>query len=183
MKILRKIFFILNYIRWKMLGLNTNGFFSIMHNINFFNPKNIFIDKNVILFSNSIFKTFNKNENKNEIVLKIGKNTSIGEFSCIISSKKISIGENVMIAPHCFITDGTHKFDSKNILIKDQGNIYADVILENDVWIGTGVKILPGVTIGKGSVIAAGAVVTKDIPPYTLYGGVPAKKIKDIRQN
>ena len=88
-----------------------------------------------------------------------------------------------MIAPHCFITDGTHKFDSKNILIKDQGNIYADVILENDVWIGTGVKILPGVTIGKGSVIAAGAVVTKDVPPYTLWGGVPAKKIKDIRQN
>ena len=70
-----------------------------------------------------------------------------------------------------------------SILIKDQGNIYADVILENDVWIGTGVKILPGVTIGKGSVIAAGAVVTKDVPPYTLWGGVPAKKIKDIRQN
>ena len=86
-----------------------------------------------------------------------------------------------MIAPQCVITDGTHNFDSRDTLIRKQGNSYSYVIIKDDVWIGANVKILPGVIIGEGSVIAAGAVVTKDVEPYSLYGGVPAKKIKDIR--
>ncbi len=76
-----------------------------------------------------------------------------------------------------------HIFAEKDTPIKQQSNKTAKVIIEDDVWLGCGVKVMSGVTIGKGSVIAAGAVVTKDVPPYTLYGGIPAKKIKDIRQN
>jgi acetyltransferase-like isoleucine patch superfamily enzyme len=115
--------------------------------------------------------------------IHIKKNSSIGEFSFLNSLEQIIIGENVLIAQQCYIGDVEHIFAEKDTPIKQQSNKTAKVIIEDDVWLGCGVKVMSGVTIGKGSVIAAGAVVTKDIPPYTLYGGVPAKKIKDIRQN
>ena len=183
LRIFRIIYFLFNYFKWKILGLNTNGFIHIMKNVELVNPRNMFMDKEVILFSNIIIKVIQKESTKNKQVFTVGSNTSIGEFSSIVAFKNISIGKNVMIAPQCLITDGTHKFEKRDVLIRKQGNIYQDVIIEDDVWIGAGVKILPGVIIGEGAVIAANSVVTKDVPSYTLYGGIPAKKIKDIRQN
>ncbi len=70
-------------------------------------------------------------------------------------------------------------FLNKNKLIKFQGHTERDIIIGDDVWIGYGAQIMSGVTIGRGAVVAAGAVVTKDIPPYEVWGGVPAKKIKE----
>ena len=63
-------------------------------------------------------------------------------------------------------------------LINLQGSAYKNIVVEDDVWIGSRVTILPGVKIGKGSVIAAGAIVTKDVLPYSIMGGIPAKIIK-----
>lgn len=72
-----------------------------------------------------------------------------------------------------------HNYLNKNKLIKFQGHTERDIIIGDDVWIGYGAQIMSGVTIGRGAVVAAGAVVTKDIPPYEVWGGVPAKKIKE----
>lgn len=113
----------------------------------------------------------------------LGNNVSIGADANFICSKaKVIINNNVMFGPHVFIITGGHRMDvigkymidvKEKLPENDQ-----DVIIEEDVWIGANVIILKGVTIGKGSIVAAGSVVTKSIDSYSIYGGVPAKKIR-----
>lgn len=116
----------------------------------------------------------------------IGDNVSIGDSAMFLSTvAKVKIGNNVMFGPHVFIITGDHRIDfigKYMIDIKEKEKLPEndmDVIVNNDVWIGANVIILKGVTIGEGSVIAAGSVVTKDVGPFSIYGGIPAKKIKD----
>lgn len=109
--------------------------------------------------------------------VSIGDNSGIGRNS-IISSKTI-IGNNVMMGPDCYIYGRNHKFDRVDIPMVKQGyEEWQPVIISDDVWIGAKVIILPGVKIGQGAIVAAGAVVTKDVPKYAIVGGVPAKVIK-----
>lgn len=109
--------------------------------------------------------------------IKIGNNSGIGRNSVVMSFAEI--GENVMMGEGCFIYTRNHKFNRTDIPMCMQGfDAYKPVIISDDVWIGSGVTILPGVKIGKGAVIGAGAVVTKDIPDYSVAGGVPAKVVK-----
>lgn len=93
-----------------------------------------------------------------------------------ISEKKISIGDNTLIASGSQFIDHDHGID-KNQLMRFQYGPEAEINIEEDVWIGANVIVLKGVSIGKGAVIAAGAVVNKSIPSYEIWGGVPAKKI------
>jgi maltose O-acetyltransferase len=110
--------------------------------------------------------------------ISIGDRTVIG-YNCFLDGAGgVSIGEDCLIGQNVSIFTANHKFDRKDILIREQGYIRKAVIIGNDVWIGANVIILSGVTIGKGSVIGAGAVVTKDIPLYSIAAGVPAKVIK-----
>ena len=111
--------------------------------------------------------------------LKIGENCAIGKRTDIIcENTKISIGDNVRMAAECFIITNNHNFESRELPIWQQGRSHKPVVIQDDVWIGRRVMIMPGVHIGKGCVISAGAVVTKDFPPYSVVGGVPAKIIK-----
>lgn len=100
-------------------------------------------------------------------------------FDCVIlDAAEVRIGDEVMLAPKVGIYTATHPL---NPALRCSGQEFAKpVTIGNRVWIGGGATICPGVTIGDGAVIAAGAVVTKDVPPMTLYGGNPARKIKDI---
>lgn len=108
----------------------------------------------------------------------IGNNSGIGEKCEILG--KCTIGDNVLMAPECIIYTRNHNFMDKNELIVNQGVTEEfPVVIGNDVWIGRRVIILPGVNIGNGAIIAAGSVVTKDVPPYTLVGGNPSKIIKE----
>lgn len=109
--------------------------------------------------------------------IKIGKSTYIGPYSCIAGPGHIKIGEDCMIASHAGIYANNHNFSDPSCTINSQGVTCKGIVIENDCWLGTGVKVLDGVTIGRGSVIGAGAVVTKDIPPYSVAVGVPAKVI------
>ena len=109
--------------------------------------------------------------------LKIGNNSNIGPFAYIGCSGYIEIGDNVMISPRVSIYAENHIYAHPEILLKDQGVKVETVIIEDDCWIAAHSIILAGVTIGKGSVIAAGSVVTKSIPPYSIAAGVPAKVI------
>lgn len=113
--------------------------------------------------------------------LVIGNHSNIGPFNYIGCSGKITIGNNVMLGPRVSIYAENHVFDNPDLTIKEQGVKKQFVHIEDDCWIASNVVILSGVTIGKGSVVAAGAVVTESITPYSIVGGVPAKLIKKRR--
>ena len=110
--------------------------------------------------------------------LTMGDNSNIGPYNYIGCSGKITIGNNVMLAPRVSIYAENHVFDHPEILIRDQGVEKKEVIIEDDCWIAANSILLAGVTIGKGSVVAAGSVVTENVPPYSVVAGVPAKWIK-----
>ncbi len=108
--------------------------------------------------------------------LQIGENCRINENVFIQGA---IIGNNVMIAPNVVIMNSAHRHDDINLPIIDQGSTEeTDPVIEDNVWIARNVIIMHGVTIGEGAIIAAGAVVTKDIPAYAIFGGIPAKFIK-----
>lgn len=109
--------------------------------------------------------------------LKIGHNTRINGVH-IACKSNITIGNNVRIAPYVLIMDS----DFHNVEDHFSEAQSSFVVIEDDVWIASKSTILKGVTVGKGSVIAAGSVVTKNVEPYTVVGGVPSKMIKSINK-
>lgn len=110
--------------------------------------------------------------------LVVGDRTFIGSFSVIGVNEKIIIGKDVMIANSVSIRDTDHSFARIDITMKKQGITTAPIIIKDDVWIGHGAVITKGITIGKGAIIGANAVVTKNVEPYAIVGGVPAKLIR-----
>ena len=108
----------------------------------------------------------------------IGDHTRIGLHNTVIGPVKI--GHHVNLAQGVTVTALNHNFKDANKRIDEQGISTAPVTIGDDIWIGANAVILPGVTIGNHSVVAAGAVVTKDVPPRSLVAGVPAKEIKQI---
>lgn len=109
--------------------------------------------------------------------IEIGDNSGIGVNATIVG--KTIIGNNVLMGPWCIIYTRNHCFENADKLIREQGYCVEDTVyIGNDVWIGGRVIILPGVRIGNCAVIGAGAVVTKDVPDYSVVGGNPAKIIK-----
>jgi acetyltransferase-like isoleucine patch superfamily enzyme len=114
----------------------------------------------------------------NEGFVHIGSDCSIQTFCTISGLGGIRIGNGVRIAARSGIVAAQHVIDRKDIPIHEQGMRSRGIQIDDDVWIGMNCSILDGVHIGKGAVIGAGAVVTKDIPPYAIAGGVPAKVIR-----
>lgn len=110
----------------------------------------------------------------------IGEFSQINPFTVIYGGSPVSIGAHVMIAPHCMIAAGTHNHTQldqpmRTAISESKGPI----VIGDDVWIGANSTITDGVTIGTGAVVAAGSVVTKDVAPYDVVGGVPARFIKN----
>lgn len=108
----------------------------------------------------------------------IGDHTRIGLHNTIIGP--VTIGCHVNLAQGITVTALNHNFEDSDKRIDEQGVSTTPVTIEDDIWIGANAVILPGVTIGNHSVVAAGAVVTKNVPPHSLVAGVPAKIIKQI---
>lgn len=93
---------------------------------------------------------------------------------------RVSIGRYVMFGPNVTITGSDHRFDVPGTPMIFSGRPkLKETIIEADVWIGYGCVVMSGVRVGRGAIVAANSVVTKDVPPYEIHGGVPAKKIKD----
>ena len=120
--------------------------------------------------------------------IRVGQGACLGLGITIIGRSRIppavDIGERVAISPH--VTFVTSSYPEESVLTRHpevQGMIQrnAPIRVEPDAWIGTGAILLPGVTIGQCAVVAAGAVVTHDVPPYTVVGGVPARTIRQLR--
>lgn len=113
--------------------------------------------------------------------ITIGQNCSINHNNIFQAGKRIAtitLGNNVLTAANCMFIAYTHGWDDPEEPIMYQDCYDASIIVEDDVWLGHGVTVTAGVRIGKGSIIGAGAVVNKDIPPYSIAVGVPAKVIK-----
>ena len=108
----------------------------------------------------------------------IGDHTRIGLHNTIIGP--VTIGHHVNLAQGITVTALNHNFDDPKKRIDEQGVSTKPVVIEDDIWIGANAVILPGVTIGHHTVVAAGAIVTKDVPPHSLVAGVPAKIIKQL---
>ncbi len=121
----------------------------------------------------------------NEKVLKIGKDVQINDYVHITAMKNVSIGNDVLMASKIYISDCSHgsysgnKNDSNPDITPIERPLFAKaVMIEDNVWLGEFVSVLPGVTIGKGAIIGAGAVVSKDVPDYGIAVGNPAKVVR-----
>ncbi|MGA2962919.1 MAG: acyltransferase [Candidatus Korobacteraceae bacterium] len=113
--------------------------------------------------------------------MSIGNNVSIHQMCYISAAGGVSIGDGVAIAHGSSIMSTEHNYSDPSLPIIDQGGRYAQVTLSNDVWIGAGVRILAGVSVGEHSVIGAGAVVTRDVLAFSVAAGVPARVIRTMR--
>lgn len=129
--------------------------------------KDVSLDDGVVLLCSGAPK-----ENK----IAIDRGTYLNRFTMLDAHTQISIGRNCMIGPYCYITDANHG-RAPGVLVKDQKMEPRPVVIEDDVWLGASVVVLPGVRLGRGCVIGAGAVVTHDVPAGAVFAGVPAARI------
>lgn len=118
--------------------------------------------------------------------MNFGQNVQINDYVHICAMKSVTIGDNVLMASHIYISDNSHgfykgnEFDTNpNVPPQERDYYVSSVEIGDNVWIGEHVVVMPGVTIGKGAVIGANSVVTRDIPNYTIAVGQPAKPIKE----
>jgi acetyltransferase-like isoleucine patch superfamily enzyme len=114
--------------------------------------------------------------------IKIGKDCLISEFNILRGQGGITIGDNVYTSPFVQMVAVNHVYTDSSRPIIEQGITAQGIIVEDNVWIGSGAIILDGVRVGRGSVVAAGAVVTKDVPPRTVVGGIPARVLMELDQ-
>jgi acetyltransferase-like isoleucine patch superfamily enzyme len=117
-----------------------------------------------------------------EGTLSVGDKTVLGRDVSINCYLDVEIGASVLCADYVYVSDFDHKYADPDLPIKDQGIVKSRVRIEPDVWIGIRVAVRRGVVIGTGSVVGANAVVTRDVPPYSVAVGVPARVIKDRRR-
>ena len=129
--------------------------------------KDVSLDDGVVLLCNGTPRA-------NKILIDCG--TYINRYTMLDAHSEIRIGRNCMIGPHCYITDANHG-RAAGVLVKDQSMEPKPVVIDDDVWLGAGVIVLPGVHLGRGCVIGAGAVVTGDVPAGEVFAGVPATRI------
>ncbi|MBD1915650.1 MULTISPECIES: acyltransferase [Cyanophyceae] len=137
-----------------------------------FHPENICLGTNIYVGHYTILKGYYKNQ------MTIGDNTWIGQGCFLHSAGGLTIGCNVGIGPHVKIITSVHADEGISSPILFGALKEAPVIIENDCDIGVGTTILPGITIGHGSQIGAGSVVTKNVDPYSVMVGMPAKLLK-----
>jgi acetyltransferase-like isoleucine patch superfamily enzyme len=112
--------------------------------------------------------------------IRIGRDSLIGEYTVIRGQGGVTLGDRVYTSPHTQIVAVNHVFDDPQRSFVEQGITAEGIVIEDDVWLGSSAIVTDGVRIGQGAVIAAGAVVTQDVPAHTVVGGVPARLIKKI---
>ena len=162
-KLLNSFLFPLRVLVYSKIYLTT--YISLRSSIR--NRKHICIGKKVIINCNVILWP---------IKLNIGADSQLNPGTAIYGI--VNIGKNVMIGPNCMISGGNHNFNSINIPMSKQGSNEKGIIIEDDVWIGANSVILDGVTIGKGTIVGAGSVVSKNLNSYSIYFGNPVKFYK-----
>lgn len=144
------------------------------------NPRCIEIEDNVFIREYARIEAITT-DGHNEFmpVLRIKKGAHIEQFFHVGACEYVEIGENVLIAGRVYISDHNHRFSEVDKPILAQGIAFGGkVIIEENAWLGEGAVVLPGVTIGKNAIIGSNAVVTRDVPAYSIAVGIPARVIK-----
>lgn len=111
--------------------------------------------------------------------IEIGDHTSVNPYSILYGHGGLQIKDNVMIAAHCVVIPANHNIDDVSVPMRKQGLSCKGIVIESDVWLGSGARVLDGVTIAEGCVIGAGAVVAKSTEARGIYLGVPANRVRD----
>jgi acetyltransferase-like isoleucine patch superfamily enzyme len=146
--------------------------------INALSRHGVTIGNDVSILKNTIIECTGVLRNLGE-GLEIGNNVGIAQNCFIQVRGMVKIGNNVIFGPGVSIFSENHVFDNPELPVNVQGETRKGVTIEDGVWIGTRSVILDGVTVGKNSIIAAGSIVNKDVPAYSVVGGVPAKVLKE----
>jgi len=163
----------LRYLAFKPLFKSTKGKFRIDSGVTIIGFENIVLGKNVTFMKNGYIYAHDNG------LLVVGNNFTMNTNSQLGASfGKIEIGNNCAIAPNCVLRASNHTFDNLDIPFREQGHTYGEIIIEDDVWISSNCVITANTKIGRSSIVGAGSVVTKDVEPYSIVGGVPAKLIK-----
>ncbi len=115
----------------------------------------------------------------NSALIKIGAGTRIGLYTVFNGGDSIEIGKQCLISGFCYLQTSMHKFEKMDLPVQEQGYKHLPVVLKADVWLGTHVVVLPGTTLGKGTVVGSNAVVTKSFGDNKVLAGVPAKEINN----
>lgn len=191
----------LRYLVYRTLFAHLGKSVLIQNDIDFLGSANIEIGDGVYIFKGARIDARGPKQNRiilgNQVVIEknveigcldkttihIDEDTFIAPGVCIGGPGGITIGKNCLISAYSAIVANNHRFTDIRKPIKYQGVTSKGITIEDDCWLGHGVVVLDGVTIGKGSVIGAGAVVTKDIPPFSVAVGTPAKVIKNRCEN
>lgn len=142
-------------------------------------PNGITIGPGTIVMHGSILHVYNFRGMPHSGIT-IGRDSLVGEYSVIRGQGGVRIGDRVYTSPFTQIIAVNHVFDDPRRPFVEQGITAEGIVIEDDVWIGAGAIITDGVRVGMGAVVAAGAVVTSDVEPHTVVGGVPAKFIRKI---
>lgn len=168
-KVWQGICYILYYLLARHLPVSYRPYAFGAKKIRYFICKRLFLEcgKNVNVEHGAFFGSGKQ--------VRIGNNSGIG-VNCFVGA--VTIGDNVMMGPDVVILSANHKFDCLDVPMCEQGSSVSSVTIGNDVWLGTRVIVLPGKTIGNGAILAAGAVITKDVDDYAIVGGNPARVIK-----
>jgi acetyltransferase-like isoleucine patch superfamily enzyme len=146
------------------------------------NPRAISIGKKVLIRKGARLEAIGDWDGKKPKIA-IGDGTAVQFYFHCGAAESITIGKNVLIAGNVYITDHDHKFDDPSRApIECPELIIKPVVIEDGAWLGEGCRILKGVTVGKRAVVGANAVVTRNVPPYTIVGGIPAKQIGTVTQ-
>ena len=144
------------------------------------NPRGISIGKKVLIRKGSRLEAVGDLNRKRPKII-IGDGTSIQFYFHCGAAESVSIGKNVLISGRVYITDHDHVFNDPKLPARNCSKLKSDpVVIEDGVWLGEGCVILKGVTVGERAVVGANAVVTKDVLPFSVVGGVPARVIKKI---
>jgi acetyltransferase-like isoleucine patch superfamily enzyme len=142
-------------------------------------PGGIRIGANTIVMHGAVLHVYNF-RHMPQSQITIGRDSLIGEYTVIRGQGGVTIGDRVYTSPFTQIIAVNHVFDDPARPFVEQGITAEGIVVEDDVWLGANVVVTDGVRIGKGAVVAAGAVVTRDVPPHTVVAGVPARVIKEI---
>jgi len=142
-------------------------------------PSGVEIGANTLVMHGAVLHVYNFRSLPHAWI-KIGSESLIGEYSVIRGQGGVTIGDRVYTSPMTQIIAVNHVFDDPGKPFIEQGITARGITIEDDVWLGSACVVTDGVRIGRGSVIAAGAVVTDDVPPHTVVAGVPARVIKQI---
>ena len=142
-------------------------------------PLGVEIGSNTLVMHGAVLHVYNFRSLPHAWI-KIGRESLIGEYSVIRGQGGVTIGDRVYTSPMTQIIAVNHVFDDPGRPFVEQGITAKGITIEDDVWLGSACVVTDGVTIGTGSVIAAGAVVIDDVPPHTVVAGVPARVIRQI---